>query len=192
MMKLKAVLALIAFFLLVPLGWSQQNKPTQPAAEAPSGTYKLTFVVTELSKGKVEGRRTYSALFAPLSDQKGSIRSGNRVPVVTGSYSSDQDKKMVNTQYQYVDVGANFDFWNSKALSGSTHSGQLALRVSANLSSYVKFEVRSGTEQPLIRQNTWSSDFVVGLNKPKLLFSSEDPAADQTTQVELTVTRADP
>ena len=162
--------------------------PVQAASEASaparSGTYKLVFTVTEMAKGRVTGRRSYTSLFS-LDHSHGSIRAGVRVPVVSGSGSTNSN---MNTQFQYLDVGTNVDFHSPDELSRSSEPQQLPLSISIEVSSYVDSTI--GTmHKPLIRQDKWNSDFVLDLGKPTLLFSSDDPTADSTTQVELTVTR---
>ncbi len=162
---------------------AQADQTAQPAS-SPLATYKLTFVVTQLIKGKPEGRRTYTALFTP-EGTPGSLRAGNRVPVPTGTNTSG-----VSTQYQYIDVGVNFDFRTPGELAKQFRDRpEVPLYVNAEVSSYSS-STTPGVNAPLIREEKWGSEFVLPLNKPALLFSSDDPAVDETTQVELTVTRS--
>ncbi len=164
--------------------FSDQAQNTATASETkPAETYKLTFVVTELVKGKVEGRRSYSSLLFSAPHMNGHIRAGNRVPISTGS---------MNAQFQYIDVGSNFDFRTLEQPAQVHNTQQLYINVSAEVSSYVDPPPTSTLHQPIIRQQKWDSDFAVDISKPTLLFSSDDPTVDQTTQVELTVTKVRP
>jgi hypothetical protein len=133
--------------------------------------FHLDFVVKELEGGKVINARHYSATTV-TGDHSCTIRSGNKVPVQTGSSGPDSG------QYTYVDVGVNIDCRAAKELDGS-----LALNVSAEISSAV-----SAQKQPLIRQTKWSSNVIVPIGKPTVVFSSDDVTTKGQTQLELTAT----
>lgn len=165
------------------LGDQAQNTATVSEAK-PAETYKLTLVVTEVVKGKVEGRRSYSSLLFSAPHMNGRIRAGSRVPISTGAGN--------DAQFQYIDVGSNFDFRTLEQPAAGHNAQQLYINVSAEVSSYVDPPPTSTIHQPIIRQEKWDSDFAVDIGKPTLLFSSDDPTVDQTTQVELTVTRIRP
>ncbi|MGH9523713.1 MAG: hypothetical protein ACRD3E_14385 [Terriglobales bacterium] len=104
----KLVIAVLILVSAAALS-AQQPKPDKAPnndfswAQAP---YRLDFVVKELDGGKVINSRQYS-MIVEASDRlrglgKGVVKSGDRVPVATGS-------KDGNTQIQYIDVGANID-----------------------------------------------------------------------------------
>ncbi len=177
---LRTVFALVLLCSCPALA-SAQSQPAAapPSATGPTATYKLTFVVREFAAGKISGSRSYSALLTNEHNGDSSIRSGVKVPISTGA-----------SQIVYLDVGANFDFrlaTPAPAYAPGTH--QLALVVTAELSSVATENSSANATQPLIRQNKWNSNFVLDLGKPTLLFSSDDPTVDRTTQVELTVVK---
>jgi hypothetical protein len=61
--------------------------------------------------------------------------------------------------------------------------GDLALNVSAEIST-----ATTAQKQPLIRQTKWSSNVILPLGKPTVIFSSDDVASKGQMQLELTAT----
>jgi len=148
--------------------------------------YQVVFVAREVEGGKVINSRRYEtdmALQGPGSGT-GSIRTGSKVPVATGSYKSGADAG-VQTQFQYVDVGVNIDFSRAR-LEGD----QVFLSITAEISSTDTPVADGAPRQPIIRQNKWTSGVTVPLGKPTIIFSSDDVSSKRTMQVELTVTPA--
>ena len=171
--RILRILFMLAF--CIPHSMSAQQEAPAAAHIGPATTYKLTFVVREMLAGKVTGSRSYSSLLAGTNNQN-SIRAGSRVPIVSGKDS------------RYFDLGANFDFrqvFGGESLGAS--SNQLGLFIRADITALA--EDKSSTGDPVIRQNRWETTSLIVLNKPTLLFSSDDPTLDRTTQVELTVTK---
>jgi hypothetical protein len=142
-----------------------QSDDAKSAADQPK-YFHLDFVVKELDAGKVINARHYSTTAAV--GQKGVIRTGNKVPVQTGSA----------TGITYIDVGVNIDCTVEKETEGN-----LRLNVSVEISS-----AANGSNPPLIRQTKWSSNVIVPVGKPTLVFSSDDIASKGQTQLELTAT----
>jgi hypothetical protein len=70
--------------------------------DRPKKTYRLTFTLAESDAGKRIGVQHFSMVV--VSAQRTVIKQGSRVPAMTGS-SKDSDQ----TQYQYLDIGMNFD-----------------------------------------------------------------------------------
>lgn len=187
-------LCVMSFLSLSPvLAQTDQPAPAHTTAAANAGTYKLTFVVREFTAGKLSGSRSYSALFDTSENiGEGRVRAGNRIPVKTGEGS--------NLQYQYIDAGINFDFRPEKLEAGARApgTGEIALHIKAEISSAAAGSEGNGTLSglhaseliPIIRQDLWESGFIIKLNTPTLLFSSEDPTVDRKTQVELTAAKA--
>jgi hypothetical protein len=143
------------------------SKPVEPVK-----FYRLDFVVKELDAGKVVNARTYStSASAKDGGWACTIRTGNKVPVPTGM-SADK------TQYTYIDVGVNFDCKSIKEIDG-----QLSMVLTAEISSGL-----TSDRPPMIRQTKWSSDVLVPLRKPTLIYSSDDVAGKGQMQLELTAT----
>src|SRR5689334_2149403 len=164
-MKTCLHLSLVVFSLATALpSFAQEERPVQPPF------YKLDFVVKELDGGKTVNTRAYSSLVSQTD--RGSIRTGNRVPVLTAPNT---------TSFQFYDVGINLDFNVTRELSD-----RLVLNLTVDINSII-----ASTETfppPVTRQNKWSSVVVVPLRKPTTVFSSDDPGSKRQMQVELTAT----
>ncbi len=129
--------------------------------------YRLDFVIKELDAGKVQSTKSYSAIGSVTAGGKSMIRSGDKVPVSSG------------TSTTMIDVGISIDC----RLQFETPT-DLALQIAAEISSL-------GTEKstyPVIGQTKWDSNTVVALRKPTTVFSSESPTTKRTTQLEVTAT----
>jgi len=143
-----------------------QGENAKSAAQQPK-YFHLDFVVKELDGGKVINVRHYSTT-TMAGDYTCTIRSGNKVPVQSGSA----------TGLTYIDVGVNIDGRDPKEIEGS-----LALSVTAEISV-----AATSSSPPLIRQTKWSSNVIVPIGKPTVIFSSDDVATKGQMQLELTAT----
>ncbi len=150
---------------------AQQNEsaqpPTETAKRVPSVRYyRLDFVVRVSDQGKVLSQRSYSLGVAAAGVAEGrdwwSLRAGTKVPA--GS--------------NYVDVGFNLDVRPEDA------GGALQLRLKADLSS-LSPDV-SNVNMPPIRQMREEEAVLVPINKPTIVFSSEDPSSKHQFQIEVT------
>jgi general secretion pathway protein D len=86
-----------------------------------------------------------------LNDQKATLRIGDRVPIATGSYSpgigGGSVSPLVNTQFQYLDVGVNID------ITPHIHSSsEVTLKMALEISSVTGNENIGGIQQPVIGQ----------------------------------------
>ena len=135
-------------------------------------SYKLDFVIKELSGGKVTNSRSYMMV---ARGQHGNqmLRTGDKVPVPTGASSA-------GTSWTYIDVGVNID-----VIDLVRDGNDLRMHVTADITSAEK---DSATPQPIIRQNRWGSDVIVPIRKPTTLFSSDSTSSKSQTQVEVTAT----
>lgn len=149
--------------------------PQPPIPPVPPRHFQLDYVVKEVENGKVTNSRTYSIIVAANGEgRREQIRTGSRVPVIT----ADGDRK----QFQYIDLGVDIDSSDVRE-----KQGQLWLRVSAEVSSRSPASSPdSGT--PIIRRNRWESNVTVPVNKPVVIFSSDDVTSTRTMQLELKAT----
>ena len=161
---------------------AQESKPQPqpqlqpPTSKAPTSTYKLDYVFSEMQDGKRINARSYSALVR-LSD-RGSIRLGNRVPVVSASSKE-------GNQFQYLDIGVNIDCRVEQELDSGIN---LFTNVeTSSLAPDQPGENRTGA--PVIRQIRYSLDNVVPLGKQTLLGSADEVDGTRRLQVEVTVTK---
>jgi len=137
-------------------------------AAEPTKFYKFDFTVKELEGGKVMSARNYSLILPVGTSQPNQIRTGNRVPMQTGSGST------------YYDMGVNIDCRNVTE-DGDSVSAQ----VNAEFSSAAPDSSASNLP-PVIRQYKWGSTVLAPLRKPTVIFSSDDPNSKRQMQIELT------
>jgi general secretion pathway protein D len=86
-----------------------------------------------------------------LNGQKASLKIGQRVPTATGSYSSGISgfavSGLVNTQFQYIDVGVNVD------ITPHIHpDGDVTLKIALDVSSVINQQPIGGINEPVIGQ----------------------------------------
>jgi general secretion pathway protein D len=92
--------------------------------------------------------------------EKASLKIGERVPVATGSFQAGLGttqvgavSPLVNTQFQYIDVGVNID------VTPRVHpDGDVSLTLTLDVSSVVSESNIGGIEQPVIGQNKIGPD----------------------------------
>jgi general secretion pathway protein D len=86
-----------------------------------------------------------------LDGQKATLKIGDRVPVATGSFQPGIGgvgiNPLVNTQFQYLDVGVNID------ITPKVHAGrEVTLKVSLDVSAVTSTTNIGGINQPVIGQ----------------------------------------
>lgn len=167
---------------------SQDNQSAPASASRPkedSRFLKLDFLVREVDEnGRVLTTRSYSSSAVTGDNSTHSIRTGSRVPVATGTATPGGGG--ANIQYQYIEAGVNIDFRRPELVEN-----QLSMVVTGEISSFLNAtEAQPGTaavpNQPIIRQNKWDASVLIPLNKPTIIFSSDDVATKHKMQLELT------
>jgi general secretion pathway protein D len=86
-----------------------------------------------------------------LDGQKASLKIGDRVPIATGSFQPGIGgvgiNPLVNTQFQYLDVGVNID------ITPHVHAnGEVTLKISMDVSAVTGQQNIGGISQPIIGQ----------------------------------------
>ncbi|MBV9573401.1 MAG: type II and III secretion system protein, partial [Acidobacteriales bacterium] len=86
-----------------------------------------------------------------VDGQKASLKIGDRVPVATGSFQPGIGgvgiNPLVNTQFQYLDVGVNID------ITPKVHAGrEVTLKITMDISSVTSYTNIGGISQPVIGQ----------------------------------------
>ena len=162
---------------------AQENRSTG-ASEKPEKFYKLVFRVIETGGDSTAPRgQTYTQV---LSDgpNRNEIRTGDKVPIATGSSASNAGGALVSTQFQYIDVGTEIDTHGLKEIDASIQA-----HVTVKLSSVGK-PTGQGTvpNEPVIRQCQWDAVITVPTGKPTIIFSSDNPSDKGKTELELTAT----
>jgi hypothetical protein len=166
-----AALAAIALF---PIALIAQQKSTA----APTAHYKLTYRLLEVgADGKVTNGRTYIAIIGTGEGitAPAKIRTGDKLPIPIKSGST--------TEYQYQDIGTDIDTFHPQI-----QDRQLSLQVVAASSGVAKPSSDGLPNVPVFRQTRWESNVVVTLDKPTIIFSSENTSDTGKTELELTAT----
>lgn len=85
-----------------------------------------------------------------VDGQPAKLRVGDRVPVATGSFQAGSTtgiNPLVNTQFQYIDVGVNAD------ITPHVHPNhEVSMKVAIEVSSVTGFTTIGGIQQPIISQ----------------------------------------
>lgn len=142
-------------------------------AQAPDTTpaYRLEFNIKELEGGKVISSRQYSVNTAvDKRNLKTSLRTGSKVPIPFGEAG----------QTTYLDVGVNIDCFEPQV-----KGQQMSFTMTAEVSSIAQ-DTSAPRTAPFVRQNRWSSEVVLPIQKPTIVFSSDDLTTKRQMQMEVT------
>ncbi len=171
---------------------SSQNVTAASTNEGATGTderyYKLIFrVIATAGDGSSSSSRTYSQVISAdhtgRNGRPSEIRTGDKIPVLTGSSTADN----VSTQFQYIDIGTEIDTANV-----TDNGGDLQALVTARVSSVAAAKAAEQNpalgHQPVIRECKWDAKVTVRIGKPTIIFSSDNPSDKGKTELELTAT----
>jgi len=151
---------------------AQEAKP-----QSFGGTYKLDYVFSEVQDNKRINTRSYTVLVG--GTDRGSIRVGDRVPILVGS------TKEGGNQIQYLDIGMSID---CRIAPGSESDISLFTNVE-NSSVAPEQPGENRTGNPVVRQVRYQLNNLVPLNKPTLLGSADEVDGTRRIQIEVTVTK---
>jgi hypothetical protein len=156
-----------------------KTQDTAKAPEPPIHYYRLDFIAQEIgADGKPVNSRSYAGM-ANTGRNQGlvSVRTGSRIPVVTGSSPANEK------QVQYLDVGVNID-----ARDVHEVGSLLAVQLSAEISSLASPSGISEPSTPVIRQTRWQAPVLIPLRKATVVFVSDDLDSKGSTQLVVTAT----
>lgn len=185
-----ALLFIPALMLRAAAQETAKPPETAKAPEPQARYYHLEFVVQELgTDGKPMNSRTYTTIVcnivcADRTERYSAIRTGSRVPIITGALHGTTGDSKLEFQYQYLDVGVNIDTQDVHEIGQ-----KLAVYLKAEISSLADSGHASASElpnDPVIRQNTWQASVVIPVGKPTVVFSSD--ALDSKGGMQLVVT----
>lgn len=183
----------ISSFLLLTLAFAdhaiaqdEQPKASENAkqAEPPVHYYHLDFVVQEVGEnGKPVNSRSYSCTVSTARGEQDSVRIGSRVPVATGPASSGSEP--VNVQYQFEDVGVNFDVRQVQEVGS-----KLAMHLGAEVTGTGPgVHIGSGSfAVPVKYNNKWQTPALIPIGKATVVFTSDDIDSKGGMQVVVTAT----
>ncbi|HEY3628412.1 MAG TPA: hypothetical protein VGL00_19145 [Terracidiphilus sp.] len=187
MRKLAVYCCLLTFPLLCGHTVTAQDTPKAPeaakTAEPPIHYFRMEFVIQEVgTDGKPTNSRSYSTTVTTEPHSRSSIRTGSRIPIVTGAYPDNNDKRG-QMQFQYLDVGVNIDVLGTREVSR-----QLALDLKAEVSSLAGSPSPSAATDPVIRQNYWQSAVLIPVGKSTVVFTSDALESKGGMQISVTAT----
>lgn len=166
---------LVVYFVGVLSGTALFAQESKPQA---AGTYKLDYVFSEMQDNKRLNARSYTVIVRLL--EKGLIKIGSRVPIITGS------AKEGGTQIQYLDIGMSLE-----CRVGAESDSGIDLMTNVDTSTLVTTgqtqENRTG--DPVIRQVKYQENNTVPLGKQTLLGSADEVDGTRRLQIEVTVTK---
>lgn len=178
--------ALLLLFAAPLIAQENSGAPSNSkASDQPAHYYHLQFIVQEVNEqGKPTNSRTFTTTVSTADgNEMARIRTGSRIPVVSGSFQSGPDNKgLTNTQYQYMDIGVNIDVQHTREVGH-----QLSLNLHSEVSSLAP-NTDSDLRQPIVRQNRWEATVLIPVGKPAVVFSSDTLESKGSIQIVVTAT----
>lgn len=179
----KFAIQILLVFLVTTCLRAQES--AQQAPRSAGTVYRVDYVFTETQDGKKLNARSYSLLIGSNErynvQRRGSIRLGNRVPVLTGGAKEAGG----SNQIQYLDIGVSIDGWIEQELDSA-----VALQTNVEVSSLAPEQPgENRTGDPVVRQTRFQVGAVVPLGKPTLLSSGDEVDGTRRFQVEVTATK---
>ncbi len=190
---------LCCFLLFVPtlaMRARAQDAPKPPEAakapEPPAHYYHFEYAVQEVgSDGKPTNSRTYSMVVSTERNERFSVRTGSRVPIITSALHGAKGDGEPEIQYQYLDVGVNIDARDIHEIGS-----QLAFHLDAEVSGLADDGASAGSAAsnsglangPVIRQNSWRASVVIPVGKPTVVFTSDALENKSGMQLVMTAT----
>lgn len=142
----------------------------------PRNRYKLTYTFTEFDGSKRMGTQHFSMLVT--AGQRMTVKEGSRVPIATGSLgtgAANAPPATIQTQYQYVDVGMNFDVTLMETASGALVKTKVEESGIASMPG----------QNPVIRQMTFEGSPTLVTGKPAIVTSLDMPESTRHVDVEV-------
>jgi type II secretory pathway component GspD/PulD (secretin) len=133
----------------------------------PRKTYRLTYTITELDAGKTIGTEHLSMVL--VAGQHTTLKQGDKIPVATGSFSSENPSAGSQTQFQYLDVGMNIDATITEYGTG------VFLKSKVEQSSLGQPSTIAGIQEPVVRQTVVEGTAVLTPAKPVMLGTVDVP-----------------
>lgn len=145
--------------------------------DRPHKAFRLTYTVAVVEDGKTIGTQHYSLVAA--DGQRTTLKEGDKVPVATGSFSTDNAASQ--TQFTYLDVGMNFDATVVSMATG------LALKTKVEQSSIGPTNTIAGVAEPVVRQSVLETVTLAPLGKPLMLGSIDIPNSTRRLDIDVLI-----
>lgn len=143
--------------------------------DTPKQTYRLVYTLTESDSGKRVGVQHFAMVV--VTGQQVTLKQGDKVPVLTGSY--DKNTSAQQTEFTYLDVGMSFDSTLDRFANG------LRLRSVVLKSSLAQSQVNAPGQDPIVRQVELKGTSVIVPGKPQILGSLDIDGSTRHVDVEV-------
>jgi type II secretory pathway component GspD/PulD (secretin) len=145
--------------------------------DRPHKVYRLTYTIAESDGGKRLGIEHFSLIAA--DGQRTTLKQGDKIPVATGSYTTDTNT--AQTQFTYLDVGMNFDATVTSISTG------VSLKTKVEQSSVGPSNTIAGVAEPVVRQTVLEGVSAATLGKPLMLGSIDIPNSTRHLDIDVLV-----
>lgn len=135
--------------------------------------YRLTYTLTDIDGGKRGATQSFTLVVS--SGERGTLKQGARMPIMTGSY--DTASSTPNTQFQYLDVGLSI------SATPNPYADGLRLSSKVEQSSVADQKSTFGPQDPVLNQNVLDATSNLVLDKPQVLGSVELPGGAHRQEV---------
>lgn len=144
--------------------------------DKPRKSYRITYTITDRDGTRVVGVQHFSMFMVVGS--RTTLRSGSKVPVVTGSTTQEGHAQ---NQMTYLDVGLSFD------ATIEASQDQIRLNSKVEQSSIVEDKTGLTQQDPVVRQTILEGTFTTTPGKPTLLGSVDTPGSTRHLDIEAIV-----
>ena len=150
--------------------------------DRPKKTYRLIYTLTETDAGKRVGVQHFAMIV--VTGQRTDLKQGSKVPVVTGSYNSENSS--TQQVVTYLDIGMNFQATLDEFVNG------VRLRTKVEQSGVAEERSGIGPQDPIVRQTTLEGTSFLTPGKPLVLGSLDIPGSTRHQDVEVVMEQVVP
>jgi type II secretory pathway component GspD/PulD (secretin) len=143
--------------------------------DRPKKLYRLTYTVSEMDGAKRVSSQRFTMMAA--DGQRVTLKQGSKVPIATGSVGT--APASAETQFQYLDVGINFDSTLSSVAGGAV------MKTKVEQSSVAETTTIAQVQEPVIRQTSLEGTSVLTAGKTLTLGSLDIPGSTRHLDVEV-------
>lgn len=170
------------------MAYSQEpSKSTVMQSETPKSEvhhFQMKFRVLELEDGKVINTRSYNMEITTDNKTASSIRTSVRLP-----YSPDSAQavnavtNVIHTNFQYVEEYVKLD-----CLEASMRGNSLFVNINGDINT-IGSEEKPNPYGPITQNRKISSNVLLPIGKPTIIFSSDDLSSKRVMQLEVTAVK---
>lgn len=158
--------------------------PASNSEKAYGPTYRLTYTLSEMDGEKKAAVQRFAMTLNP--PDRGSIKVGSKIPVVTGTIDAGSGK--ADTQFTYLDVGINIDaalmqFSNGMRLMTKVERSSVA--GAADVTSEDVQQPLPAIHEPVVRQSVLQNTALLVPGKAVVLGSLTMPSSTRRVDVEV-------